>query len=55
VRFTRGGAWGLVRPSNTQPVIVLRFEAATPDQLEAIEQETRSRLGAIIGDLSRTS
>ncbi len=27
------GGWGLVRASNTQPVLVLRFEAATPEQL----------------------
>jgi phosphomannomutase/phosphoglucomutase len=28
------GGWGLVRASNTQPVLVLRFEAATPAQLD---------------------
>jgi len=52
VRFTRGSSWGLVRPSNTQPVIVLRFEAASRDDLERIEADTRSRLGLIIKDLS---
>jgi phosphomannomutase / phosphoglucomutase len=52
VRFTRGSAWGLVRPSNTQPVIVLRFEAATLPELEAIEGDTRERLGRIIEDLA---
>lgn len=52
VRFTIGDAWGLVRPSNTQPVIVLRFEARTRDQLEAIEKDTRERLAGIIGQLS---
>jgi phosphomannomutase / phosphoglucomutase len=52
VRFTRGQAWGLARPSNTQPVIVLRFEAATMAELEVIEADTRSRLDGIIGDLS---
>src|SRR5207247_343200 len=31
VRFPHG--WGLVRASNTQPVLVLRFEADTPEQL----------------------
>jgi phosphomannomutase / phosphoglucomutase len=52
VRFTRNGAWGLVRPSNTQPVIVLRFEAATSEELEQIEADTRSRLDGIIRDLA---
>jgi phosphomannomutase / phosphoglucomutase len=52
VRFTRGSAWGLVRPSNTQPVIVLRFEAATMPELEVIEADTRSRLTGIIQELT---
>jgi phosphomannomutase/phosphoglucomutase len=30
--------WGLVRASNTQPVLVLRFEARTQERLEAIKQ-----------------
>jgi phosphomannomutase/phosphoglucomutase len=30
------GGWGLLRASNTQPVLVLRYEARTSDQLEAI-------------------
>jgi phosphomannomutase/phosphoglucomutase len=29
-------AWGLVRASNTQPVLVLRFEARTPERLQEI-------------------
>ena len=31
VKFADG--WGLVRASNTQPVLVLRFEATTPEKL----------------------
>ena len=31
--------WGLVRASNTQPVLVLRFEAATPELLEKYRDE----------------
>lgn len=31
VKFAEG--WGLVRASNTQPVLVLRFEAQTPEKL----------------------
>jgi phosphomannomutase/phosphoglucomutase len=30
------GGWGLLRASNTQPVLVLRYEAKTPNQLEDI-------------------
>jgi phosphomannomutase / phosphoglucomutase len=30
------GGWGLLRASNTQPVLVLRYEARTEPQLEAI-------------------
>lgn len=33
------GAWGLVRASNTQPVLVLRFEARTPERRDAIRAE----------------
>ena len=36
------GAWGLVRASNTQPVLVLRFEAGTPERLEAIRAEVEA-------------
>jgi len=36
--------WGLVRASNTQPVLVLRFEARTADALARIEEEFRSAL-----------
>jgi phosphomannomutase/phosphoglucomutase len=31
VRVTYPDGWGLMRASNTQPVLVLRFEAATPE------------------------
>ncbi len=31
--------WGLVRASNTQPVLVLRFEARTPERLPEIQAE----------------
>jgi phosphomannomutase/phosphoglucomutase len=52
VRFTKGDSWGLVRPSNTQPVVVMRFEAKSAPELEAIERDTRLRLNDIIGELS---
>jgi phosphomannomutase / phosphoglucomutase len=33
------GGWGLIRASNTQPALVLRFEAHTPAELSAIQNE----------------
>ncbi|MEJ2636263.1 MAG: phosphomannomutase/phosphoglucomutase [Calditrichia bacterium] len=37
VRILFGDGWGLVRASNTQPVLVLRFEAKTGERLEEIK------------------
>jgi phosphomannomutase/phosphoglucomutase len=37
VHFPSG--WGLVRASNTQPVLVLRFEADTERNLQAIRDD----------------
>ncbi len=36
VRIRFGDGWGLVRSSNTQPVIVTRFEAKSPERLQQI-------------------
>ena len=36
------GGWGLVRASNTEPVLVLRFEAESQARLEAIQREVES-------------
>jgi phosphomannomutase/phosphoglucomutase len=38
------GGWGLLRASNTQPIIVARYEAETEDQLTAIRGEIESWL-----------
>ncbi len=37
VRILFGDGWGLVRASNTQPVLVLRFEANTEKRLEELK------------------
>ena len=42
VKFPDG--WGLVRASNTQPTLVLRFEAQSPQALERIIAEFKSLL-----------
>jgi phosphomannomutase/phosphoglucomutase len=39
VRVLYGDGWGLIRASNTQPVIVARYEASTPERLGAIRGE----------------
>jgi phosphomannomutase / phosphoglucomutase len=39
VRVNFGEGWGLVRASNTQPVLVLRFEADTEKRLNEIQTE----------------
>jgi phosphomannomutase/phosphoglucomutase len=36
VRVLFGDGWGLLRASNTQPVIVARYEARTPERLAEI-------------------
>ncbi len=40
-----GGAWGLVRASNTQPVLVLRFEAPSPERLEEVRSLVEEKVG----------
>jgi phosphomannomutase/phosphoglucomutase len=48
VRVEFGDGWGLARASNTQPALVVRFEARTPERLEEIRamfMEPLRRLG----------
>ncbi len=56
VLFAQG--WGLVRASNTQPVLVMRFEASTPDLLSQYQREIegvvqRRKDGRGVGPLNR--
>ncbi|MCK5075210.1 MAG: phosphomannomutase/phosphoglucomutase [Calditrichia bacterium] len=44
VRILFRDGWGLVRPSNTQPVIVVRFEARTPERMEEIKTLVMNKL-----------
>ena len=39
VRVLFGDGWGLIRASNTQPVLVMRFEARTREHLDSIRSE----------------
>ena len=46
VRMTFPKGWGLVRASNTQPVLVLRFEATDPDTRDGYQREVMDWLKA---------
>ena len=44
MRVLFGDGWGLVRASNTQPALVLRFEAPTQSRLDEIRARVESAL-----------
>jgi phosphomannomutase/phosphoglucomutase len=46
VRVLFGDGWGLIRASNTQPVVVMRFEARTREQLDRVQSEMQGWLRA---------
>jgi phosphomannomutase/phosphoglucomutase len=48
VRVILPDGWGLVRASNTQPILVLRFEAESPDALNRIEGMVRADLARFL-------
>ena len=52
-RVTFPGGWGLVRASNTGPVLVLRFEADSPERLGEIQTLVETRLAGLIDDVRR--
>ena len=39
VRVLFGDGWGLIRASNTQPVLVTRYEALSRERLDTIQRE----------------
>ena len=51
VRVDYPKGWGLVRASNTTPVLVLRFEAETEEELERIKEVFRAQLYSTVPDL----
>jgi phosphomannomutase/phosphoglucomutase len=51
VRANYEGGWGLARPSNTQPAIVLRFEADSAERLAEIQADLMGRLDRIEREL----
>ena len=49
------GGWGLLRASNTQPVLVARYEARTQEQLDKIQSTMEGWLTAQGVDLAATA
>lgn len=47
MRITFKDGWGLIRASNTQPVLVLRFEAESSERLHEIQQLIETRLNEL--------
>ena len=52
VKFRDG--WGLVRASNTQPVLVLRFEALTQGRLSEIQGLVEKKVQEAVSTLKRS-
>ena len=46
VRVLFGDGWGLIRASNTQPILVTRYEARSADRLAVIREEMESWIRA---------
>lgn len=44
IRVDWPDGWGLVRPSNTTPILVLRFEGETPEALERIQNHFKQQM-----------
>ena len=53
VRIIFPDGWGLVRASNTQPILVLRYEAETVERLEQIRDLIESTIMRIKGEYTR--
>ncbi|MGQ9671855.1 MAG: phosphomannomutase/phosphoglucomutase [Candidatus Aminicenantales bacterium] len=54
VRVSYPKGWALVRASNTQAVLVLRFEAETPEDLKAIRHEVEKTVERAIQSLGNS-
>jgi phosphomannomutase/phosphoglucomutase len=51
VRVLFGDGWGLIRASNTQPVLVVRFEARTAERLDEIQRIVLDKLRDIAPEI----
>jgi phosphomannomutase/phosphoglucomutase len=55
VRVQFGDGWGLVRASNTQPALVLRFEALTDKRLQEIKRLIEDKVKTAVAALRATN
>ncbi|MBN1945101.1 MAG: phosphomannomutase/phosphoglucomutase [Bradymonadales bacterium] len=53
VRVVYQDGWGLIRASNTQPVLVLRAEATSQFRRDEIEADLRARVARTVSQVSR--
>ncbi|HAK60360.1 MAG TPA: phosphomannomutase [Nitrospiraceae bacterium] len=51
IRAIFDNGWGLIRASNTQPVLVMRFEASDSSTLEAIKTTMEKKVKEVIVDI----
>jgi phosphomannomutase/phosphoglucomutase len=51
-RVTFEGGWGLVRASNTQPSLVLRFEADSAESLQKIKEDFTGKIDQFIREVA---
>lgn len=52
IRVDFEDGWGLIRPSNTTPILVIRFDAETPEGLERVKDIFRTQVQKISGDMT---
>ncbi len=55
IRAIFESGWGLIRASNTQPVLVMRFEAKDPTSLESIKTMMEQTVAGIIAKLTKNT
>jgi len=49
IRVDMPGGWALVRASNTEPALVMRFEALSPERLAEIRTEVETLVNGVLG------
>ena len=48
VRVRYADGWYLCRPSNTEPILVMRAEAGSDESLASIKSDVENRIGSFI-------
>ncbi|MFQ5801444.1 MAG: phosphomannomutase/phosphoglucomutase [Candidatus Methylomirabilales bacterium] len=51
LRLTGRHGWGLIRASNTEPALILRFEATSEERMEQLQTFLENQLATIQGDV----